>query len=427
MFKQLLAYRNLLLILFVLNSACFFLTDDKKAGIPYLRELWLLGILGCSGALFLVWKRIHQSKTSLWIIFMGLVLPVVSAIMAELNFDQPFIYGLLEERRSFAYLVFFPALYLMIKTAPTQKHLETFFLYSGLACAFVGYCYFFKIIPENTGVSFTVDAKDAGSALLRPDRYRIGSSYVTICAFMLMYSMKDRISLPKVFTLLFFASYLWLVLQTRQTMIIWCLAGLWIFRDRIDSLLKLGLLAATILVASFFMFPEFYYAQFDKFQALLDEATTGPGVRDNTTAIILGAVADNMYIGMGSLSLQWKGGFSTLYNPHFYLSDVGIFGVYYRYGFLTPLIALIFYVGYLRIMKRCPNKGPLLSAFQLVFWFQMLNMFLSNSLMYGGDVLGIGAACFLYYARAHAAQASPTREIRGTRHDPIQYRNHQLE
>ena len=140
MFKQLLAYRNLLLILFVLNSACFFLTDDKKAGIPYLRELWLLGILGCSGALFLVWKRIYQSKTSLWIIFMGLVLPVLSAIMAELNFDQPFIYGLLEERRSFAYLVFFPALFLMIKTAPTQKHLENFFLYSGLACAFVGYC-----------------------------------------------------------------------------------------------------------------------------------------------------------------------------------------------------------------------------------------------------------------------------------------------
>lgn len=427
MFKQFLAYRNLLLILFVLNSACFFLTDDKKAGIPYLRELWLLGLLGSAAALFLVWRRVYQSKTSLWIIFMGLVLPVVSAILAQLNFDQPFIYGLLEERRSFAYLVFFPVLFLLIKTAPTQKHLENFFLYSGLACAFVGYCYYFGIIPENTGVSFTVDAKDAGDVLLRPNRFRIGSSYVTICAFMLMYSMKDRISLPKVVTLLFFASYLWLVLQTRQTMIIWCLAGLWIFRDRIDSLIKLGLLAATILVASYFIFPEFYYEQFAKFEALLEEATTGPGVRDTTTAIIIGAVADNWYIGMGSLSLQWKGGFGALYNPHFYLSDVGIFGVYYRYGFLTPVIAFIFYFGYLRIMKRCPQKGPLLSAFQLVFWFQMLNMFLSNSLMYGGDVLGIGAACFLYYSRVYAAAESPTRELRGTRHDQLQYRNHQLE
>lgn len=427
MFKQFLAYRNLLLILFVLNSACFFLTDDKKAGIPYLRELYLLGVVGSAAALFLVWKRVYQSKTSLWIIFMGLVLPVTSAIMAELNFDQPFIYGLLEERRSFAYLVFFPALFLLIKTAPTQKHLETFFLYSGLACAFVGYCYYFGIIPENAGVSFTVDAKDAGEVLLRPNRFRIGSSYVTICAFMLMYSMKDRISLFKVVTLLFFASYLWLVLQTRQTMIIWCLAGLWIFRDRIDSLIKLGLLAATILVASYFIFPEFYYEQFAKFEALLDEATTGPGVRDTTTAIIIGAVADNWYIGMGSLSLQWKGGFGALYNPHFYLSDVGIFGVYYRYGFLTPVIALIFYAGYLRIMKRCPQKGPLLNAFQLVFWFQMLNMFLSNSLMYGGDVLGIGAACFLYFSRAYATEKSPTRELRGTRHDKLQYRDHQLE
>ncbi|TBU88137.1 hypothetical protein [Phytopseudomonas dryadis] len=427
MFKQLLAYRNLLFILFLLNSACFFLTDDKKAGIPYLRELYLLGIVGCAAALFLVWKRVYQSKASLWIIFMGLALPILSAIMANLNFGQPFLYGLLEERRSFAYLVFFPALFLLIKTAPSQQRLETFFLYSGLACAFVGYCYYFGIIPENSNVSFTVDAKDAGEVLLRPNRFRIGSSYVTISAFMLMYSMKDRISLAKVATLLFFASYLWLVLQTRQTMIIWCLAGLWIFRDRIDSLLKLGLLASTILVASYFLFPEFYYEQYVKFEALLDEATTGPGVRDTTTAIILGAVADNWYIGLGSLSLQWNGGFSTLYNPHFYLSDVGIVGVYYRYGFLTPVIAFVFYAGFLRIMKNCPNKGNLLNAFQLVFWFQMLNMFLSNSLMYGGDVLGIAAASFLYYSKAHATEKSTTPVFRGARHDNLQYRDHQLE
>ena len=53
------------------------------------------------------------------------------------------------------------------------------------------------MIPENTNIAFQVDDKDAGSAALRPDRYRIGSAYVGICAFMLMYSLKQQVSLAK--------------------------------------------------------------------------------------------------------------------------------------------------------------------------------------------------------------------------------------
>lgn len=400
MLKQLLAYRNVLFILILMNSGIFFLADNKKSGIPFTRELYLFGILVAAGMLLFMWKRVYQSKTSMWILFLGGVLPLTSAVLANLNYGQPLIYGILEERRSLLYLSFFPTLYFLIKTAPTQKHVASYFMYSAVLCAIAGFLYYFGIIPENTGISFQMDEKDPGTAeLLRPNRFQIGSGYVSLAAFMLLYSMRDRVSMARVGLLLFFAAYLWFVIQTRQTMLIWIIAALWIFRNRIGSLLKVGSLAAVILVASFFMVPEFYVEQYDRFNALLFEATSGPGVRDNTVATIIQAVRDNYYIGMGALSLQWNGGFSGMYGPHFYLSDVGIMGVYYRYGFLTPFVALIFYGGYLWIMRQCKDKGVLLLAFQLSFWLGMLNIMLSNAIMFGGASLGVAAACFVYFAK----------------------------
>ncbi|MEH6387410.1 MULTISPECIES: hypothetical protein [Pseudomonas] len=427
MLKQLLAYRNLLFILILLNSEVFFLTDDKKAGIPFLRELYLLGVIAAAGALFVTWRRVYQSKTALWIVFLGLLLPVSSAVLANLNYGQPLVYGLLEERRSFMWLSFFVALLLLIKTAPSQKHLEKYFLYSALFATFIGFMYYLSIIPDNASVSFAKDEVDWGNNPLRPNRYRIGSGYVTIAVFMLLYQLKEKLSVGKLALVLYFAAYLWLVIQTRGTMVIWALAALWIFRNRIDSMIKVGAMAGLILVASFFLIPEFWAEQIERFNLLFEEATTGPGVRDNTIATILQAIKENNYIGKGALSLQWNEGFHSLYNPHFYLSDVGIVGVYHRYGFLTPFIAVIFYGMYLRIMSRCKHKGDLLAAFQLSFMFSMFNMLLSNSIMYGGDMLGITTACFLYYSKVQATETTSPRQFNRVSNGPLQYRNYKLE
>jgi len=427
LFKQLLAYRNLLFILVLLNSGVFFLTDDKKAGIPYLRELYLFGVIAAAGALLLVWRRVYQSKAALWIIFVGVVLPVTSALLANLNFGQPLIYGFLEERRSLLWLSFFIALFLLIKTNPTQLQVENYFIYSAIFASVVGFAYYLNIIPDNANVAFQVDEVEWGNNPLRPDRYRIGSGYISIAVYTLLYRLKNDLSMKRLLLVLYFAAYLWLVIQTRGTMVLWTIGALWIFRNRIDSLVKVGGLAAIILVGSFFLVPEFYVEQYEKFNALLFEATEGPGVRDNTISIIMREVRENAYIGLGALSLQWNGGFYNLYNPHFYLSDVGIVGVYHRFGFLTPFIALAFYGFFLRVIRKCKDKGPLLSAFQLSFWFGIFNMILSNAIMFGGDTLGISMACFLYYARAHAAQPVLHQPPNRMAHGPLQYRNYKLE
>ena len=400
MIRMFVSYRSLLFLLIFLNASFLFLTDNKRAGIPYSRELFIAVVLLLALTLLLVWKRARHSRAALWVMFFGLLIPVISALLSYIKFGQPLLFGLLEERRSFLYLLFFPALYLMLKAQPTQAELERFFLYSGLACVLVGYLYYIGLIPENSNVEFTVDEKDYGLQPLRPNRFSIGASYVSVCAYMLMYRLRREFSLWTVLTLLLFASYLWLVLQTRNTMLIWLLGGIWIFRRQWGVLLKVGAAAAGILLMAYFVFPGFFAEQFKQFDALLFEATTEGGVRSTTSDIILAEVARNFYIGMGALSLQWQNGFGQVYSSYFYLSDVGLLGVYYRFGFLTPVIALVFYWGYWRIMRQCRRKGDLLSGLQLDFTLNAINFFLSTSIMYGGDLSGLAIAAFVYYARA---------------------------
>ncbi len=423
MLRKVLAYKNLLIILLLLNSGCFFLTDDKRAGIPYFREIFLLLVVASTVCLFVAWKWVYQSRTSLWIIFMGVMLPLMSAVLSNLNFGQPMLYGLFEERRFLEYLVFFPVLFLLLMAQPTQEELGRYFLYIALFCATFGFSYYLGIIPQNAVVSFTVDDWTRYEDLLRPDRYRIGSGFVTLAAFMLMYNMRDRVTLSGLLMLLYLVAYLWLVMQTRATMLIWAFAGLWIFRKRIDSLMKMSVLGVIILGVSWFMVPEFYIQQYERFHALLFEAAAGPGVRDRTIATIIDAISANNFFGMGALSLQWNGGFSRVYNPHFYLSDVGIFGVYHRYGFLTPLVVLVFYGGFIWIMRQCKNKGSLLAALQLSFVFGMMNFVLSNALTFSGDLYGMAAAFFLYYAKMQVAHSSYTENPGQMNYGQFQYRH----
>jgi hypothetical protein len=413
--RTLFSYRTLLLMVIFVNSRCLFLIDNKTAGLPYIRELFIAAITVSALFLLLVWKRTHQSRAGLWILCLGLVLPLLSALLAKAKFGQPLIYGLLEERRSFLYLMYFPVLYLMIKARLTQEQLERYFLLAGLACVAVGYLYYLGIIPQNNDVTFMVDEKDYGSDPLRPNRFDIAGPYVSACAFMLMYRLKRQFSLGTVLLLLLFTSYLWLVLQTRNTMLIWAVAGVWIFRSQWGTLLKVGIAVMVILLVADFFLPEGIFAeQYAKLNAMVGEATSGGGVRGNTIALVLRDVAQNYYIGMGALSLQWNGGFARLYSIYFYLSDVGLMGVFYRYGFLTPIVALIYYIGYWRIMRQCRNKGDLLNAFQLDFALNCVNFILSTSIMYGGELAGLAIAGFVYFARVSVAanQAVPARETR---------------
>ncbi|MFX1713399.1 hypothetical protein [Stutzerimonas stutzeri] len=428
MLSRITLYRCALLALVVMNSGFIVLSDDKRAGVPFVRELYTAIIMGATLWLFIAWKRVYETRGLLLILFMAMALPLLSALFAKLNFGQPITYGLLEERRFFLYLVFFPTLYLLYKAQVGEHDLARYVLYAGLLCAMVGFLYYFGIIPPNAEIEFQVD-DFIGIDELRPDRFRIGETYTTVCAFMLMYSIRQRFSLPKIGLLLFFTAYLWLVIQTRQTMLVWAIAALWIFRTRIDSVLTMAFLGCTLFAVSYLLLPNFYTDQLERLSMLLNDAQMADNPRDETIETIVRAIRHNDFLGMGALSLQWNGGFASVYNRHFYLSDVGMFGVYYRYGLLTAFVLLFFYVGFFRLLNHCPAKGPLLQAMRLTFVTICLNFVLSNGLTFMGDVLGMAAAFSVYLARQHrlgydTAQSDSLGTLGRVHYDRLQYRHY---
>lgn len=426
--SRLTLYRCALFALIAINSGFLILTDDKRAGIPFLREAFLAAVIAISLWLFIAWQRVYEFRGVPLILFMALALPTLSALFAYLNFGQPMSYGLLEDRRFFGYLLFFPTLYLLYKAQVDEADLYRYMLYSGLLCVLVGFLYYFNVITPNEQYDFQVDDFVTNDEL-RPDRFRIGEAYASVCAFMLMYRLRQHFSFKTLGLLLLFAAFLWLVVQTRQTMLVWALAALWIFRSRIDSVLTLCVLFGSLFAVSYLLLPDVYADQFERLSLLLDHAANDDGPRDETISIILNAIRHNDFLGMGALSLQWNGGFASIYNRHFYLADVGMFGVYYRFGLLTVFVLLFFYYGFYRLLSAAPQKGPLLMALRLMFVTICLNFALSNGLTFMGDLLGMAAAFSVYLARQHRFGAAlweieRDRESAGRIHyDRLQYRH----
>lgn len=130
-------------------------------------------------------------------------------------------------------------------------------------------------------------------------------------------------------------------------------------------------------------------------------------VRLQTAKIILGALDNNNWLGMGALSLQWNDGFHSVYNRHFFLGDVGPIGELYRFGFLLP----IFYGGllysiYLFFIRAADPFGKHIGVALLILIF--VNGFTAGLIAFPGSSLAI-LFLFMTAYRPGADTMSPMR------------------
>ncbi len=75
------------------------------------------------------------------------------------------------------------------------------------------------------------------------------------------------------------------------------------------------------------------------------------GARSITIAAIMNHLDIVNWLPSGSLSLMWQDGFVPYFGEHFFLSDVGIIGTLFRFGFLTFLVIPLTLMIYRRIAK----------------------------------------------------------------------------
>jgi hypothetical protein len=92
------------------------------------------------------------------------------------------------------------------------------------------------------------------------------------------------------------------------------------------------------------------------------------GARPITIAAIMRHLDLVNWLPSGSLSLMWRDGFIPYFGEHFFLSDVGIVGTLFRFGFLTFLIIPLTLLVYQRIAKNIDRDLSFIYAVMLAYF-----------------------------------------------------------
>lgn len=340
-----------LIVTLSLHFAVFGEGTHNPIGIRPLTELYLAACIGLAFLIMLSSNGTTSREFRLLMyygVYTSVVFIVGPMLFSYYTYGQPFLYGFIEERRVLFCLGFIPLLYLGKRVTGLQ--FERAFIYVALLCALLSWGFKFGLV---------MDLRDKVASYDRPDRSTIGAHLMCLTFFYCIQlwatgkSPLDGSTRNKSLYLLF-AVILLLTLvfatQTRQ-LIVLCLAfTLFYLRARA---IVWGLCVG-VLLAPLYLFPDLLKAAGIDVSFYTDQAQGGveDGVRPYTIDSIFRHLDEVDWLPSGSLSLMWQDGFIPYFGEHFFLSDVGFFGLLFRFGFLTFLIVPVTLFLYQRIAKR---------------------------------------------------------------------------
>ena len=350
-------YLPLTVLALVLHFSVFGDSTHNPVGFKYLNEAYLAVCLG--GALLLVLAAAEDAAREYrvlmyYALYSFVVFTVLPAIFAFYTYGQPIAYGLIEERRILFAFGFVPLL-LLAKNLTTRQF-EHSLLYAALFAAFLSWCFKFGMLP---------DLRTEQTAWDRPDRSSIGPFLICFAYFyciQIWAKGKSPISGEKRHRNLYLvvAAILLLTLvfatQTRQ-LIVLCLAFS-LFCLRAKAIVWAASLC--VLLSPFFFYPELLQTlglNIEFYENSL-EGDVDDGVRRYTIAAIFRHLDLVNWLPSGSLSLMWQDGFIPYFGEHFFLSDVGLIGTMFRFGFLTFFVVHMSLFVYQRIARNIiPDMG----------------------------------------------------------------------
>jgi hypothetical protein len=335
------------------------------------------------------------------------ILPISAGFAAYLEWGQPMLYGV-GTFRDF-YLMFGALIvYNMLRNKEIDIHL--------VERAMVGVAWFNLILFY--GLTFLVDPSQfketgaAGANDLKGDDvyYRFnmsymffGSIYYTIKAFM------KRKSHYLVYAALFLIYIVFFRLdRTSIAVTVGAIGAFFLFRmplkRQVLNLVKFGMPALLLVVFSLMLFPE----QYERYYIMFSDVFTTVSSVDNTTSeqsirltelnTALDYIEKNPWIGNGKVSGQWVDGGFQHFLGFFFVSDIGVAGQVFVYGFLG---ILVLYSQFLFAFFFSLKIGPLKkNVFLMTCQFFLLALFVdsfSNGYLSIYAAHSINAIMIIYY------------------------------
>ena len=351
----------------VLHFSVFGDSTHNPIGFKFLNEAYLAVCLGLS--LLLILASTEESSREFRILmyyafYSVFVFTVLPAIFSFYTFGQPITYGLIEERRILFTFGFVPLL-LLAKHISTRQF-EHAFIYAALIAVVLSWCFKFGLVP---------DLREEQTSWDRPDRSSIGPFLIGFAYFYCIQvwakgksPINGEQRQRKLYLILAAVLLLTLVFatQTRQ-LIVLCLAFT-LFSLRAKAIIWAASLC--VLLSPLFFYPELLEIlglNVEFYESSLD-GDVEDGVRPHTIASVFSHLNLVNWLPSGSLSLMWQDGFIPYFGEHFFLSDIGIIGTLFRFGFLTFLLVPLTLFVYHRIARSINSEMEFTYAVMLAFF-----------------------------------------------------------
>ncbi|WP_028489575.1 hypothetical protein [Thiothrix lacustris] len=373
----------LMVISLAIVSGLFFLSDDHRFGLAFLREA-IIGLSLLAVAYVLMLKKDQLDSADWYFLVMVGLLFMLPPIFAYLNFHQPLQYGFLEERRTLLYLLYF----LIMATIGGRKgygdgDLEAILKYLFYIALIWSVANAFALIPRNSGFSFSVHAEQFTEGFVATDdrfetRFMEGGFLITLYPY---YLIARGYFLKAVVPILLLATYMLYINQTRGFGLLIAIVFIWItiLRHRVNNFnISVLLLIPVVFVLGYFAY--FLYAH-----AFGDSVIFYDYHRNRELHVLLGEALRDFFMPHGALSLQFNEGFRSVYGINIYVSDIGLTGLIFKYGILfIPLAFLMIMTVYL-LFSKYKND------FSIILMALLLANFMVAPL---GDFLGRGTEGF---------------------------------
>ena len=184
--------RLLLILVLLVMSGLFFLSNDHRFGFPFMQELF--GMVSLLVFLyFVVFHRDKMERFDWYVAFLAMIVFFVPVIFSFLYFGQPISFGLLEERRTILYFGYFFALFVVGNRQYSSDDIEKVLAWVFYIVLLWSALNAYELIPRNSGFSFSAHTEQFAEGFQSLDaRYDTRFLDGYLMAFMYPYYLLAR-------------------------------------------------------------------------------------------------------------------------------------------------------------------------------------------------------------------------------------------
>ena len=339
-------------VIIVLNAQLFADTAANPMGIRGLQEGFYLILIIWS--VLAIWtQQLNQGavpKLDLLVLAMVVIPMLYGAVAANLVYGQPITFGLIEERRILAGLIYFPVATMLRRGWIDFERLQSMIAGSAAICALTAIGVAVDIIPA-------LKETRTSEVFLRGEHIVVGANMIALAIPLLVARGKGHRSRLTLLLIGILVSALLFVVQSRQIMIGALIATVFVLRG------ARAMFVVSAAVAAFYLALLLVPAVRDTIELLFTlfaEITTNQYLTESWRGLAYNHVFQTFSAGEiwghGALSPMWNEGFSREIGAYFFLADIGIAGSVFRYGLFGALLYAIYFIVQFRLIRQIPKK-----------------------------------------------------------------------